>query len=372
VKVLHIIDSLGLGGAQTIIQQIFDRQMDNKNMYTIALRKKEIETPIAHPNIKILASRSKYALSPLLQIRDFVKENNIDIVHCHLFRSEVFGYLLKKYFCKDVILVLHQHGQIVGSDFNSAIENYAYPRFLRRSKSLANCYVAVSDSMRKLMMQKSNIPDSAISLLYNFVDLNKFRRGVVDVNEAKAFRSKHGYTDSDFVVGFAGRIIERKGWRTLLKAAAEVKNQDSHIKFILAGDGPETNALQEMIEQLSLSDSVNHIGYYNKMPLLYTAIDALVLPSHFEGLPMTQLEVMAMGVPMITTNGPGMDEVAVPDKDALYFEMKNPKDLATKLLKLRSPTLREKLVKSALETVKKYGLSSYLLELDALYDSLQK
>jgi len=139
---------------------------------------------------------------------------------------------------------------------------------------------------------------------------------------------------------------------------------------LMAGDGPESDALQNMITDLNLSDTVQHIGYFNKMPLLYTAIDAFALPSHFEGLPMTQLEVMAMGVPMITTDGPGMDEVAVPDKDALYFEMKNPGDLGEKILQLKSTGIKESLVESALETVKQYGLSSYLISLDKLYQSL--
>lgn len=370
MKVLHVIDSLGLGGAQTIIQQIFDRQVDNPNIYAIALRKKDIETPIQHPNVKILESKSKYALRPLLEVRDFVRANKIDILHCHLFRSEVFGYWLKKFFCKDITLILHQHGQIVGSDFNSGIENYTYPRFLRRSKKLVNKYVAVSQSMKDLMMEKSDIPDQSISLLYNFVDLNKYQLGVVNETEAKSFRKKYGYSDQDFVVGFAGRIIERKGWRTLLKAAAVIKETHPHYQFIMAGDGPEAGLLQEKIQELSLQDTVQHIGYFNQMPLMYTAIDALTLPSHFEGLPMTQLEVMAMGVPMVTTDGPGMAEVAVADKDALYFKMKDPKDLAKRLLELEDPSLRQKLVDNALETVKAYSLSSYLGSLDKLYQTL--
>lgn len=371
MKVLHVIDSLGLGGAQTIIQQIFDRQFDNPNIYAIALRKKDIETPIKHPNIKILESKSKYTLRPVFQLRDFVQENNIDIVHCHLFRSEVFGYWLKKFFCKDVSLILHQHGQIVGSDFNSSIENYSYPRFLRRSKKLVDRYVAVSQSMKDFMIKKSDIPGEAISLLYNFVDLNKFKIGVQSDTQASTFRKKYGFKDQDFLVGFAGRIIERKGWRTLLEAAAIVKETHPHIKFILAGDGPEAGLLQDKIRELKIQDVLQHIGYFNKMPLMYTAIDALAMPSHFEGLPMTQLEVMAMGVPMVTTDGPGMAEVAVADKDALYFKMKDPNDLAKKLIALENDNLRKKLVQNALETVKEYSLSSYLMSLDKLYESLR-
>jgi len=235
---------------------------------------------------------------------------------------------------------------------------------------LVNKFVAVSRSMKDLMIEKSEIPSDDISLLYNFVDLNKYDPSKIDQKAADAFRTQHGYTKDDFVIGFAGRIIERKGWRTFLKAASIIKESHPHFKFLLAGEGPESQKLTTMIRDLNISDTTKYIGYFNQMPLLYSAIDVFALPSHFEGLPMTQLEVMAMGVPLVTTDGPGMAEVAVADKDAIYFKMKNADDLAKQLIALKDENLRTNLVKSASETVKQYSLSSYLKSLEKFYQSL--
>ncbi len=79
-----------------------------------------------------------------------------------------------------------------------------------------------------------------------------------------------------------------------------------------------------------------------------------------------------MGVPMVTTDGPGMAEVAIDNKDALYFRMKDPQDLAAKLLSLESESLRKKLIQNAAETVKQYDLSTYLISLEKLYQSFNQ
>lgn len=92
------------------------------------------------------------------------------------------------------------------------------------------------------------------------------------------------------------------------------------------------------------------------------------MPSHFEGLPMSQLEVMALGVPLISTTGPGMDEIPQDGIDVLFVKMKNPEDVANKILSLKNqPELCEELGKNAQVNVQKHSVKNYIEKLNKTY-----
>jgi len=370
MRILHLIDTLSLGGAQTILKAIFDTQKSNQDIFLYALRKRDIHIAIDHPNIFVNESTAKYSFAPIKEIKAFIEKHNIEVLHCHLFRSEVFGYILKKRHFPNIKLIFHEHGQIVGSDNNSKVEDSIYVNFKKISHSKADLLIAVSNAMRSHLIERANTPSDKVKVLYNFVDLQRFDPIKMATHKGH-FRQKQGIHDDTFVVGFAGRIIKRKGWREFIETAKIIVQKHKDVKFLMAGNGQDKEALIEAIEKANLHKSVIYVGYVKNMLEYYASLDCFMMPSHFEGLPMSQLEVMSLGVPLLTTDGPGMDEIPQDNIDALYMEMKNPEDMAKKVERLmEQPNLRTELSSNAQQTVQEHSLQNFIVNLENIYSDL--
>lgn len=118
--VLHLVDSLGLGGTQTILKDYFESRSGDRTVHLYALRKVPRQTVIAHSNVQVNSSASRFSIAPLFHLRRLVRERGIGILHCHLFRAQVFGFLLKALFFPRITLVFHEHGRAVGREGESA------------------------------------------------------------------------------------------------------------------------------------------------------------------------------------------------------------------------------------------------------------
>lgn len=360
MKILHIIDSLGLGGAQTIVKGIFEYQPENKDIFLYALRKREITTKIKHTNVKICNSTKKYSLKSLFELRDLIKKEKIDILHCHLFRSQVFGWVLKIIWFKNIKLIFHEHGGIIE-------DGLLYSLFLRLSQNSVNIFIAVSRAMENALIKNTKNNEQKIKIIYNFVDLEKFNKKNITWNIQKE-RNKLGIRN-EFVVGFAGRIVERKGWREFIKAAEFLVKKYSNMKFIIAGDGVQRDKMLLFIEKWGLKDKIIYIGYKSNMTWFYSLLDCFVIPSHWEPMGITEIEAQAMNIPVIASNVEGLSEVIEHGENGILFKAKDHIDLAEKIILIKNNRqLKENLLKNSMESVKEYSIDRYVKKLKTIYE----
>ena len=367
-RILHIIDHLGLGGAQTVVKGIFQQQAHNDNIFLFALRKREITINIYHKNVIYANTTAKYSFAPLKELHALILKHHINILHCHLFRSQIFGTILKALFFPNICLILHEQGMIMGSDTQNFLEDFCYRNFIRLTTQKVNRYIAASQAIRENLIRKAHVPIKKICLLQNFVDLQQFNPKARISIEIEREKNLLGIQHHDFVVGFAGRIVQRKGWREYLEAAKIVAQTVSNIKFLISGDGKEKQQLLSLIQVSKLQKSVLFLGYIENMLLFYSYLDCYVMPSYWEGLSLTQLEVMALGIPLITSDGPGMNEIPRRDVDALFCEVKNSEELAENIIKIYyDKELQDYLRQNSLNRVKTYSLENFLTKLNMLY-----
>ena len=110
--------------------------------------------------------------------------------------------------------------------------------------------------------------------------------------------------DDEFAVLYCGQLIPRKGVDTLLRATARVSASVARTSVLLAGDGPERPALEQLADELGIRDRVHFIGFHqpDELPRVFAAGDALVLPSHAEGWGVVVPEAMAAGLPVFATD----------------------------------------------------------------------
>ncbi len=226
--------------------------------------------------------------------------------------------------------------------------------------------------MKETLIKKAKINPAKISVLFNCVK-HDFLEESQALSDKYRNRQKAGINQNAFVVGFAGRIIERKGWADFLKAAKIIVTTKSEtgILFIIAGIGPDERALKKQIIELGLSSHVQYLGFIEEMKQFYSIVDCCVMPSKWEGLPLVQLESMAKGVPLITYNGPGMNEVPTNNLDSLTVESGNIKELSEKIILLKkNRQIGKRIKKAAQNTVLEMNPVNYYANLEFLYHSI--
>ncbi len=359
-KVLHIVDTLGLGGAQTLLQGIFQSQ--GKDFYLFALRKKEVEVEIKHENVIIASSSSKYSLKPLKELRTLIQDQEIGVLHCHLPRSLFLGWILKKFFFPNIKFIIHEHGNIFEN-------NFFYNTFLKFAQKKVDLFLAVSKETKKQLIKNAKIKEEKIKVLYNFVDLEKFNKKNItwDIEKEK---KKLGIKKNEFVIGFAGRLAKVKGCEYLIRSLPHL---DFKYKCLIAGDGYLKKELEDLAKELKLEDKVIFLGYQENILKTYSLLDVLVIPSLSESFGLIAVEAQALGVPVVASNVPALNEIIVDRGNGLLFEGKNASDLAERMAKIhKNNKLRKMVIKSGLESVQKFSLSHYVEELNKINKSFGK
>lgn len=230
-------------------------------------------------------------------------------------------------------------------------------------------FICVSKYIKRQLSSYLNLEEDKFYVLKNCVDENKFKPNAnIDKNKIDSIRKKYGFKDEDFIIIFAGRIVPEKGVFELIEAIKLVENKN--VKLMIVGSA--LNALQAKtdyqikIEKLieNIDNKIFFTGFvsYNEMPYLYKAADVAIIPSVWnDPAPLTVIEAIMSGLPIITTNSGGIPEY-VNSKNAIVLDRENnlAKNLAIEIDKLinnkelRKEMSAESTVLSSQMSVKNY------------------
>lgn len=348
-KILHIIDSMGLGGAQTLIKSIFENQKNNTNIFLFALRKRDITIEVDHENVIINNSTHKYNLGALKRLKSVIKKEKIEVLHCHLFKSNIFGLLLKIMWFPNIKLIIHEHGEILQG-------HLLYNAFFYIFSGYFDKVVAVSETTKTVLISKGVDPKK-IFILANAVDLAKFQNAKQEDRSAL----KNG----DFIIGYVGRLDKIKGCEYLIKALPLIKFD---FKVLIVGEGSEKSNLLKLVEKLGLTDRISFLGYRNNLEKWYHLFDVLVVPSLSESFGLTVIEGQISQVPVIASNIPAIRALIRDKYTGLLFEVMNHEDLYKKILEIHDNLeLKKKIQLHGYENALQYGFDGYIKNLINIY-----
>lgn len=365
MKILHIIDSLGLGGAQTLIKELLENQSSNDFIYLYSLRNKKKSFWIKHKNVLINSSQGKYSISGFFELVSIIRKNEIKVLHCHLFKSQFFGWILKLIFFPNIVLIQHEHGNIFKKSFS-------YRSFIRISSFKTDLFMAISKETRRKLTLEAKVPKNKIRLLYNFVNLDKFNRKRISWNIDKE-RAKIGIKKEDFVVGFTSRLTPRKGWVEFVEAAEILVEKNKNFKFIVASAGRDEDKFLELVDRYGLGNNFIYLGFVLDVVRPYSLMNSLAVPSHWEPMGLVEIEAQAMGIPVVVSDVPGLNEVVKDGINSLFFEAKNSKDLSNKIYELYSNQIfKNKLISNGYKNVKQFEVGKYIKNLGRIYEDLYK
>lgn len=241
----------------------------------------------------------RYQLASIRKIANLIKKHHVDIVHCQRHKPTVYGTLAAWLSGHPAKVVTTVHGRNRTRTWSRKLLNRFLLKRVRR-------IFAVSDAVRQDILQTNHaLPDTKVATVYNGIFTGPYRD--LDLTQQEA-RTRIGLPDG-FIFGTVGRLARVKAQSQLLQAFAALRKNHANVYLVLAGSGPLESDLHQLASALGLNNHVFFLGQRPDIPQVLCALDAFVLPSLSEGLPLSLLEAMAAELPVIATRVGGIPEI---------------------------------------------------------------
>jgi glycosyltransferase involved in cell wall biosynthesis len=337
VKILHIISSGGMYGAEAVILNM--SRMLNEGAHSSILG---VFSNTTNPNLQLHEAAAREGIeshlipcqgqvdrTAIASIRELASRTKADVVHAHGYKADMYVYFA---FRRSRIPFVSTCHNWIDNDLTVSLYGMA-DRFVLRNYAAV---VAVSAEVKQRLL-KAGVRENKIHLVQNGIDLRKF-------DNASPSLANRSSSERSPIVGLVGRLGHEKGVDIFLRAAALALVDYPSAKFVIAGDGPDLEKLNLLIDELKIRDSVSMLGRRDDMPSVYASLDILVSSSRLEGLPMTILEGMASRLPLIATPVGDVPTVVLDGRTGILVPSENAEALSARIVDLlRHPEERERL-----------------------------
>jgi glycosyltransferase involved in cell wall biosynthesis len=276
--------------------------------------------------------------SGAFRLAKLLRQNNIQILHSHLFYSSLFASPVG-WLCGIPAILETPHLRELWR------EGKAWPKssfFVDRIVGkYVDGYIAVSKANGAYLRDVKRLPGRKIHVVQNGSDLKRFRP---DHQVPAGMRDSLGFGANDPVILVPARLEPQKGHRVLFDAVPSVLKEFPTVRIVCAGEGALLTELQDQVKRLNLGRNVSFVGRQQKLEDWFALCDFTVLPSYFEGLPLVAVESLAAGRPMVATAVDGTPEVIVDGKTGLTVPPGDATALASAILRmLREPEMRREM-----------------------------
>lgn len=198
------------------------------------------------------------------------------------------------------------------------------------------------------------------------INLEKFK--AVSSEEKKALRSKYKYDSGDFIILYIAEFIPRKDHDFFIKNIPELKKQIPNLKVIMPGRGVQLKEMKILAVNLEVDDIIWFPGYRKDINLLCAISDLYVTTSRQEGLPISVIEAMASGLPIVASNIRGQTDAVVPSRNGELYQLDNNADFVEKILELyKNFEIRTEIRKNNIEDSAKYSVDIAVKKMAEIY-----
>ena len=307
-KVLQVLGGLGRGGIETFIMNVY-RSIDRSQIqFDFLLRTKggdyEAEARSLGAEIFIMGERNTGVIRYYHSLDVFFKERArfYDAIHVHassLSNIEVL-YFAKKHGIQTRIL--HSHSSSISGSKLHFITHLCFKPFV---KYLATFYIGCSKKAIDWMFSGTGVYNKVV-LLPNGIDVEEYRLNL----QTRAFiRAELGLNDDNIIIGHVGRFVWIKNHKFIIDVFKHIITLNDKARLVLVGDGPLFQEIQSYISKSNLEGKVILLGQRRDISAVLQAFDVFLMPSFYEGLPVSLVEAQSSGLLII-----GSDTIS-PDAD---------------------------------------------------------
>lgn len=335
MKVLQIIPMFKLAGAETMCENLC-KALRNQGCDVVAVSLYTEHTPITdrleNAGIKVvyLGKKKGFDFSTFVKLYQLMKKERPEVVHTHIYAARyalpvaAFCGIPKK------IHTVHNIAQQEQAKAGKIVNKFMF-------KHCGVIPVALSEEVKKTVEEVYELPSEQIPVIFNGVDLSNCK-------------VKEDYTKkSEFKIVHIGRFMDVKNHAMILKTFAMFSKRHADAKLQLIGDGELRKDMVQLAQELGVENFVEFVGLQsNVYPWLHDA-DIFVLPSKFEGMPMTLIEAMGTGLPIIASAVGGVPDMLTDGESAILIKPESEQLLASLEMLYYDESIRRVLGQKALQ-----------------------
>ena len=301
MKIVHVIASLGMGGAETLLAQITKRQaQDGHDVHIVCLLPKMVVPIDQKVTVHLLVRSNASIQMALLLPRLACKLSSLrpNIVHAHMLHSNLLTRLVRPILRIPILI------NTVHSAYETS--NVLFRAGYRLLDRLVDVTVFVSHEAQDRYVTEKLTPDTKLAVVLNGIDTEYFKR---NINARKRIRLEFGISDECVLMTAIGRLAQQKDYPTLFAAFSRVVDHMPNARLLIVGEGPLRAPLAQEVTALGLTTRVTFAGIRTDIPAILSGSDLLVLSSAWEGFGLVLAEAMACMVPVVSTDCGGTAEV---------------------------------------------------------------
>lgn len=340
MRICHVISGDLWAGAEMMCLRLLTGLGEKKGVYlsAILMNDGKLAREIRKLGIPIhvVDETRLNILQTYKHLHEILMKFTPDIVHTHRLKENVLGFLASRNSGRGFPLICTQHGldepqSRLKWKLLSGANRLILSRYYRN-------IVAVSEDMRITLLEKYRFAPRKVVVIHNGTEVRN--------------RNHSPQGNRPFTIGSAGRLFPVKDYHFLVKVAAEVNRHARDVRFELAGEGPEYARVVEQIRDYGLQEVFSLRGFVENMPSFYMGLDLYISTSLHEGFPMSVLEAMSYGLPVVAPLAGGIKEAVTDGVEGFLIEGRDPKLYAQKCLQIcRDRVLRNTMGAASRERV---------------------
>lgn len=349
MKILHLIDSGGLYGAEKVLLELMEEQQHlglsptlcSIGDYSFGIKPIETIASSRGLPLEIIRMRPGFNIYAAGKILRYARSNNFEILHSHGYKPNILMGLFPRSIRK-IPLICTIHGW---TNTKSLSKMTLYEWLDRRLLKYFDAVVVVN----KLMVTDPRLISAKVSESRLYVVENGIRLNVMNNHQNNAKSNLlDKFAGGSFIIGAIGRISNEKGYEDLIESVRMLRDKGHDVKAIIIGEGTLLNELQDKVSQLDLHNHVLFPGYMENAKNYFRYFNVFVISSLTEGMPITLLEAMHAGVPVVATRVGGIPDMIVNEKSGYLVPPKEPYAIASAIEHIiNNPETIAPLVKNA-------------------------
>ncbi len=326
ITVGHLISGDLWAGAEVQTHALLSslQQEPDLNLFAVVLNEKKLAAQLRQAGVETLVvDETRHGFAQIFKIlKEKLSGRNIDILHSHRYKENILAGRLKKAgLTRFLVQTVHGTGEQFKGLSLLKMKLYTFLN-LRQTRRHFDRIIAVSYDIARHLQSK--LPLEKVLTIHNAVDLGRLQ----PLRNATETRKALKISDTAPLLGTAGRLVPVKGYDIFLEAARIILQDKPQATFLIAGDGPLREALQQKAAALGIDGSVRFMGFREDILDIVNSLDIFIMSSHHEGIPMILLETMALKKPVVCTAVGGIKEIIEDNLSGLLVKPGDVKALA--------------------------------------------
>jgi len=365
VRVLHVLPNFGLGGAERMAMHLL-LHLDRSRYEVAAVslydpQGTDIEAQLEQAGVKVWFLRKRLGFDPRMygRLGRVLREFKPDVIHTHRY---VLRYLLPWVAMRRPRIWVHTVHNVAEREVDW-VGGWVH----RLAFRLGVVPVAIAEEVARSIKRVYN--GKSVPFIRNGIPLAEYALGE---EVRRRWRAQEGYGEADLLFVSVARLSSQKDPFSLISAFAGAAWHTPALNLLLVGEGPLRSDIEALVRKMALEERVRFLGRRTDVPAILAAADVFVLSSLWEGNPLSVMEAMAAGKPVIATAVGGVPELVEDGVSGILVPPHEPEVLERAIMRLaRDPALRQRMGKAAQKrALERFGVDRMAREYAHLYESL--